>query len=90
MADFGNAGLKNITRIAVVRRAIGLPWWSATVVWHGQGFLCKLFAEAVMVTEPITLANEVDAARAFRSASADEQEKLQTLMSVLLERIRES
>lgn len=37
-----------------------------------------------MVTEPITLQIEVDAARAFRSASADEQEKLQTLMSVLL------
>lgn len=37
-----------------------------------------------MVTEPITLEIEVDAARAFRSASADEQEKLQTLMSVLL------
>ena len=37
-----------------------------------------------MVTEPITLQIEADAARAFRSASADEQEKLQTLMSVLL------
>jgi hypothetical protein len=37
-----------------------------------------------MVTEPITLQIEVDAARAFRSASADEQEKLQTLMGVLL------
>jgi len=37
-----------------------------------------------MVTEPITLQIEVDAARAFRSCSADEQEKLQTLMSVLL------
>jgi hypothetical protein len=37
-----------------------------------------------MVTEPITLQIEVDAARAFKSASADEQEKLQTLMSVLL------
>jgi len=37
-----------------------------------------------MVTEPITLQIEVDAPRAFRSASADEQEKLQTLMSVLL------
>lgn len=37
-----------------------------------------------MVTEPVTLQIEVDAARAFRSASADEQEKLQTLMSVLL------
>jgi len=37
-----------------------------------------------MVTEPITLQIEVDAARAFRSASSVEQEKLQTLMSVLL------
>ncbi len=37
-----------------------------------------------MVTEPITLQIEVDAARAFTSASADEQEKLQTLMGVLL------
>lgn len=37
-----------------------------------------------MVTEPITLQIEVDAALAFKSASADEQEKLQTLMSVLL------
>lgn len=37
-----------------------------------------------MVTEPITLQIEADAARAFRSASPDEQEKLQTLMSVLL------
>jgi hypothetical protein len=37
-----------------------------------------------MATEPITLQVEVDAARAFRSASADEQEKLQTLMGVLL------
>jgi len=37
-----------------------------------------------MVTEPITLQIEVDAARAFTSASAHEQEKLQTLMSVLL------
>lgn len=37
-----------------------------------------------MVTEPITLQIEVDAARAFKSASADEREKLQTLMSVLL------
>jgi len=37
-----------------------------------------------MVTEPVTLQIEVDAARAFKSASADEREKLQTLMSVLL------
>ena len=37
-----------------------------------------------MVTEPITLQIEVDAARAFKSASADEREKIQTLMSVLL------
>jgi hypothetical protein len=37
-----------------------------------------------MVTEPITLQIEVDAARAFRSASPDEQEKLQILMSVLM------
>jgi hypothetical protein len=37
-----------------------------------------------MVTEPITLQIEVDAARAFTSASADEQEKLQALMGVLL------
>ena len=37
-----------------------------------------------MVTEPVTLQIEVDAARAFKSASADEREKIQTLMSVLL------
>ena len=37
-----------------------------------------------MVTEPITLQIEVEAARAFRSASPDEQEKLQMLMSVLM------
>ncbi|MDX6445768.1 MAG: hypothetical protein QOH71_2842 [Blastocatellia bacterium] len=37
-----------------------------------------------MVTEPITLQIEVDAARAFRTASPDEQEKLQLLMSVLM------
>ncbi len=37
-----------------------------------------------MVTEPVTLQIEVDAARAFRSASPDEQEKLQILMSVLM------
>jgi len=37
-----------------------------------------------MVTEPVTLQIEVDAARAFKSASADEREKLQALMSVLL------
>jgi hypothetical protein len=37
-----------------------------------------------MVTEPITLQIEVDAARAFKSASADEQAKLEMLMSVLM------
>jgi hypothetical protein len=37
-----------------------------------------------MVTEPITLQIEVDAARAFKSASRDEQAKLEMLMSVLM------
>jgi hypothetical protein len=37
-----------------------------------------------MLTEPITLQIEVDAARAFKSASPNEQAKLEMLMSVLM------
>ena len=48
----------------------------------GSRLLGKLMLRRAV--KPITLQIEVDAARAFRSASADEQEKLQTLMSVLL------
>lgn len=43
-----------------------------------------------MVTEPITLQIEVDAARAFRSVSPDEQEKLQMLMGVLMKEYAKS